>query len=167
MARHEETYQLLIDMREDIIDCYREVAPDCLLQKTAWKKIQLHPAKRFYVTPKQVYQKINYWMNGRPEEIDNMKRPLRRKMYYDLIKVVLEISQKPENVGKSLYKLCEIAVRQPAPQFYLSKTQILIIFSKYINGVFSEDGRDLVNANRVMIYKRMQREKLNTPSPDK
>lgn len=159
MARRPDNYDLLMDMREDIIQCYREIAPDCLWQQSAWRRIAKHPAKRFYVTPKQAYQKINYWLNGRPEEIDGMKRKLQRQMYYDLIKVALEVAQEPQNVGLSLKKIVSIAVKRPAPRFYLSETYIKDIFRKMTKGEYTEEGHDLFNTlrNRAHYQKRKKK----------
>lgn len=128
MSKNLETYSIGIDMREDLLNCYREVAPDCIYQATAWKRTIMHPAKSFYITGKQAYQRINMYLKGKTEAFDNI-RPLRRQLFYDLLKVVQEMVNDERYKDMSLRQICFTAVNKPAPRFYISSAQMGRIFS--------------------------------------
>ena len=67
--------------------------------------------------------------------------PLRREMYYSLFKVVQELSERREFIGKSLSYIMKFAVVQPAPKFFISPIRGSIIRGFIKNGVFDEDGK--------------------------
>ena len=140
MAKNIETYSIKLDMIDDIMRCYREVAPECLYQETAWQRTVCHPAKEFYITAHQAYQRINLYLGGRTEAIDSLK-PLAAQRFRDLIKVVMRLAQMPEYQGKTLRALCKIAVKQPAPRFYIGTSAMKALFKNVVNGVFADDGR--------------------------
>lgn len=129
-------------MLNDLMACYREVAPDCITQDAAWKRTVAHPAKRFYISATQAYQRINMYIKGRTEAIEYLK-PSQAKMYYDLIDVIKRLKQSPEYEKKSLRQLCMVAVTQPAPRFYISAEWFRKIFCDLVKfKVFDEEGRN-------------------------
>jgi hypothetical protein len=98
------------------------------------------PAPRYYVSPKQASQNIALMVRGDFSRIE-MMMPLRREMYYSLFKVVQELSEKREFIGKSLSYIMKFAVVQPAPKFFISPIRGCIIRGFIKNGVFDENGK--------------------------
>lgn len=181
MSKNIETYALNEAMREDLMACYREVAPTCLSQQGAWRKTIMHPAKRFYVSAKHVSVLLRKYFNGRTEVIDIMK-PTRKLMYTTLAKRVLELAQMPQHQGKALIRLCDIAVNEPAPRFYIEEAYMSVIFYRVRHKLYDENGRHIPQAEKTWEclkdpkrydyyeYRRKRRERLaeklkNNPSP--
>jgi hypothetical protein len=98
------------------------------------------PAPRYYVTPRQASQNIASMIRGDFSKVD-MMMPLRREMYYSLFKVVQELSERREFIGKSLSYIMKFAVVQPAPKFFISPIRASIIRGFIRNGVFDENGK--------------------------
>lgn len=113
--------------RDDLMAVYRQVYPKCWRQRDAYRRTVKHPAPRFYVTPKQAYQKILSMLDGDYSEIRKMG-PLRQKMYRDLFELVLVAAEKREFIGKSLWFIIPWVVTQPAPEFYLAEETFKKIF---------------------------------------
>lgn len=111
-------YSIIEDMRSALMDAYREVAPDCWSQREAWERTVKHPAPRYYVTPKQAYQRILPMVSGDFSEIERM-RPDRRRLYESLYKKVIEAAQRREFIGKSLWFIVPWVITQPAPEFFI------------------------------------------------
>lgn len=153
MSKNLESYSLQTQMREDLMRCYREIAPNCITQAGAWRKTVLHPAPRYYVSARQAYQQINLYLQGRTEEIDKMK-PLHRERWMCLIQEVLKIAQEPEHQGKPLTELTKIAVERPAPQFFIQPERMKSLFrnTKYNrydkNGILIKDYERRSNNNK-------------------
>ncbi len=142
MAKNLETYTLRVEMIMDLMDVYDKVAPRCLTREFAYKETVKQKAKRFYVTPKQVYQRINMYIKGKPEAIESLK-PLTRQMYRDIIGVILTMQKHPNYRNCSLLKLCSEAVLRPAPRFYITPRWFREILANYIKGQLDEHGRDI------------------------
>jgi hypothetical protein len=121
-------YDIIHQMRDDIIATYREVAPKCWSQHEAWEKIARHPAPRFYISAKQAHDKLRKMAVGDFAEVDKMS-PEKRRMYYTLYERMQEMAQKKEMIGKSLNFMCPFLVGQPAPEFYLSPQTVGHIFN--------------------------------------
>lgn len=134
MSKNLETYSLIQEMREDMMACYREVAPNCLTQNGAWRRTLSHPAKRTYITPKQVLQVLKPYFRGEKQHVLAM-HPARRRMYLHLASLVEKFANQPENMNKSFSELCRMAVLCPAPEFFREETTIRHIFAdiKYKN----------------------------------
>ena len=162
MAKNIETYSTRVDMLNDLMSCYREVAPDCISQSKAWERTLAHPAKRFYITPKQAYQRINKYIKGCTEAIDSLK-PLQAKQFHDIIKVIEELMQSPEYANMSLWKICRVAVLRPAPQFYITPRWFSEIFSDLVKyKFFDEEGRNLKYVARWQDPKCRERQRLSS-----
>ena len=121
-------YDLTVRQREDLMMAYREVAPRCHSQREAWIKLSSHPAPRYYVSPKQAFEKLRKMVMGDTSTVDTMSAP-RRRMYYSLFSKMQEMAQRKEFIGKSLYYICTFLVGQPAPEFFLSPRTVEDIFS--------------------------------------
>lgn len=143
MAKNLETYEITQRMREDLLECYRKVAPNCLYQHTAWERTVTHPAKSFYITPKQCYQRINLYIKGRTEAITSLKG-LNRQRFEDLLEVIEKLHAMEEYKDLSLRKLCNIAVEQPAPRFYITSGVMGSFFYSFVRKRgYDEYGRNL------------------------
>lgn len=147
MSRNIDTYTLRVEMISDLLDVYNEVAPDSLTPAIAYERVVKHPAKRFYITPKQVYQRVNNYIKGKTEVITSLK-PIQQQQFYDLIKVMIRLQRQGCNRDKGLMHLCRLAVMEPAPRFYIKPTTFSTILSQYIQGQLDEYGRSVYNVNR-------------------
>ena len=140
MSRNLETYTVRAEMINDLINCYREIAPECITQNVALERTVIHKAKRFYITPKQVCQRISKYINGCTETIEQLK-PLQQQLFYDIMHVIVRLQKDGRYKKRSLFGLCKVAVRQPAPRFYISARQFRAILSEYLKGGIDEYGR--------------------------
>lgn len=111
----------------DVLTAYREVAPRCRSQKEAWEKTARHTAPRYYVTPRQAWNRLRLMVRGDFSEVDAMK-PIRRRMYYSLYHKLGEMSQRREFVGCSLWFICQFLVSEPAPEFFIGGEAVKRIF---------------------------------------
>lgn len=125
MARR--NFSITILMREDLLRAYREVYVTCRSQKEAYLKTVKHPANRFYITPKQAYDRLRLMVRGDFSEVEKL-RPTQRRMYYDLFEKLNAMSQRKEFIGKSLWFICPFLVSQPAREFYMSVESFKDIF---------------------------------------
>lgn len=122
-------YELTKKLREDLFATYREVcASGCHTQLEAWKKTLSHPAPRYYVTPKRAYMVLCDMVKGDFTKVDAIQEN-KRRMFYSMYDKLLELSQLPQFMGKSLWFICQFLVSQPAPEFYLTPNALAMIFS--------------------------------------
>lgn len=144
-----QNYDISRQMQIDLIKAYNKVSRTCWSQQEAYEKMVLEPAPRYYVTPKQACAVISPMISGNFDTVKSMY-PLRRKMYYDLYKEVIRLSEKREFIGKSLSYIMKHAVAQPAPRFYIGPVRARIIRGFIKNDVFDEEGR--VRDDRLPSY---------------
>lgn len=121
-------YGLIVAQREDLMDVYRKVAPYCLSQKEVWEKVVSSPAPRYYVSARQAWEKLRRMIVGDFSVVDNMK-PAKKRLYYSLFKKYLELSQRRQFLGKSLWFVCQFLVTEPAPEFFMKPQNLKFIFS--------------------------------------
>jgi hypothetical protein len=133
-------YDISKQMQQDLIAAYKRVCGNCWSQQQAYERMVNEPAPRYYVSAKQASQNIALMVRGDFSRIE-MMMPLRREMYYSLFKVVQELSEKREFIGKSLSYIMKFAVVQPAPKFFISPIRGCIIRGFIKNGVFDENGK--------------------------
>ncbi len=112
-------FELTVRMREDLMTAYRSVYASCHSQMEAWEKTRRQPAPRYYVSPKRAYLVLSGMVQGDFTKVDALPC-LKRKMFYDLLADVNDLSQRKEFMGKSLWFLCQFVVTRPAPEFYIS-----------------------------------------------
>lgn len=145
-------YSIIEDMRVALMDTYRKVAPDCWSQQEAWEKTVRHPAPRYYITPKQAYQRLLPMLSGDKSEIDRLK-PDRRRMYYSLYDKVIEMAQRREFYGKSLWHIIPWVITQPAPEFFIGTESLEKTFRFVKRGRF-KGGRNWSDAFRLVKEER-------------
>ena len=133
-------YDISKQMQHDLIAAYKRVCGNCWSQHQAYVRMVNEPAPRYYVSPKQASQIISLMVRGDFSKVE-MMLPMRREMYYSLFKVVQELSEKREFIGKSLSYIMKFAVVQPAPKFFISPIRGSIIRGFIKNGVFDENGK--------------------------
>lgn len=139
MSKNIESYTLKAQMREDLMQCYREVAPNCITQYGAWRRTVKHPAKRFYVEEKWTVTRLRAYFMGEKDAVLKMK-PNKRRLYLTLIGMIEEMSQKPEYQGMSLKKLVGIAIRQPAPEFFVDPYYMKLLFIREKHKRYDDNG---------------------------
>lgn len=123
-------YDLIVAQREDLMNAYRRIAPHCHSQKEAWEKTVSSAAPRYYVSARQAWDRLRHMIVGDFSEVDAM-RPLKKEMYYSLFEKYIELSQKKQFVGKSLWFTCQFVVLEPAPKFFTKPKNLKFIFSFY------------------------------------
>lgn len=121
-------FELIERQRDDLMKAYRAIAPTCHSQQEAYEKVVKSPAPRYYVSPKQAYRKLEKMVVGDFSTVDNMK-PNKRRMYYSLYDKLMEMSQKKEFLGKSLWFICQFLVSEPAPEFFIKPKNMMFIFN--------------------------------------
>lgn len=125
-----KNYDIIARQREDIMKAYRKIAPTCHSQQEAWEKLVKSPAPRYYVSARRAWDKLRRMVVGDFSVADNMK-PIRRRMYYSLYDKLMEMSQRKEYMGQSLWFICQFLVTEPAPEFFCTPASIRDIFHKY------------------------------------
>lgn len=112
---------------------YRDVVSGCYSQKQAYERTVVHSAPRFYITAKQAHDVLRKMVKGDFSEVDRFY-PLKKKMYYDLYNILIEMSSHREYYKKSLWYICQFLVLQPAPEFYITPlafSKIFMLYRKY------------------------------------
>nr|DAQ00412.1 MAG TPA: hypothetical protein [Caudoviricetes sp.] len=122
-------FSLTARQREDIMKVYGEIALTCHSQQEAYIKVASHPAPRYYVSPKQAFERLRRMVVGDFSVVDAMTEP-RRRMYYSLFEKLKKVSQRKEFIGQSLHFICQFLVSEPAPEFFLSPVSVQYIFNK-------------------------------------
>ena len=112
----------------DLMKAYRRAAPTCTTQKQAWIRTAESPAPRYYITHFQAYQRMLQYFKG--DRMENYTNPYRKALFDALYETCIELSQKPEYLGMSLYKLTQFAITQPAPSFFVSPESMPVLFKK-------------------------------------
>jgi len=144
-------FSITHQMHLDLVEAYKQVAGACWTQRQAYERMVLQPAPRFYVTPKQAYQIIAPMVRGDFNSV-NLMMPMRRKMYYELYGVVINMIEQKAFIGKSLWHIMQYAVLQPASRFYITPDRARIIRYWVKNGVFDDEGH--IRAERLPSYYR-------------
>lgn len=135
-----ENYELITRQRVDLIKAYQKIAPLCHSQKEAWLRIAKEPAPRYYISPQQAWEKLRRMVVGDFSTVDNM-RPVKQRLYYSLYNKLMEMSQRKEYVGRSLWFICQFLVNEPAPEFFTTPKNIAYIFYRY--KAYGKDYRDI------------------------
>lgn len=158
MQMTKKSFDLTVQMREDLMTVYRDVSPRCWSQSEAWRRTVEHRAPRYYVSAKQAHDKLRRMVVGDMSEVDGMSAP-RRRMYYSLFAKLQEMTQRKEFVGKSLWFLCPFLVTQEAPEFFISPNTLEQIYSNY-----KRHGKDY---RHLDVYGKKRRGKKGCADSDK
>lgn len=107
-------------MKNDLMRAYRSICMcgSYMTNIECFAAVVESPAPRFYIDPRRAHLYISPMRHGDMSRIEGLS-PLRRQMYEDLFDVVLRLSASSTHYGKCLYDLLRIAVKQPAPRFYI------------------------------------------------
>lgn len=123
-------YGLTVTQREDLMTVYRKVVPYCHSQEEVWERVVKSPAPRYYVSARQAWEKLRRMIVGDFSVVDNMSPP-KKRLYYSLFHKYLELSQRRQFLGKSLWFVCQFLVTEPAPEFFMKPKNLKFIFSYY------------------------------------
>ena len=115
MKRDDLLYQ---EKCNEMMEVYKKVAVECFTQKQAYDRVVNHKASRFFIQPHTAYNRLRAVFKGKTQNIEVTKE-CEQRMYEELYKRVVELSLMPQHYGASLMQLCEIAVMQEAPEFYM------------------------------------------------
>lgn len=91
------------------------------------------PAPRYYVTAKQAYQVLLPMVEGNLTNYRKMS-PRRQRLYKSLYDKVMEMADKPQYQGKSLWFMIPFAVGSPAPEFFVSEKWARLIYMEEMRG---------------------------------
>ena len=143
-------YALTLMQRDDLMAAYKEVYRKCWSQQEAWEKTARHPAPRYYVTPKEAYEKLRKMVRGDMSVVERLGNS-KRRMYLSLYDTLLRLTEKREYNTHSLWFLCPIVVSQPAPEFFMEPNTVKDIYFKY-----KHYGRDFKHKD---VYKKSDKDK--------
>ena len=114
-------HELQVKMRKDLFAAYRDVcSKPCPTQKVAWLRTVKHPAKRFYILEGIACKHVVPMLRGDFTLIEQSKRPQKKRMYYDIYNICLELMQTKEWHDKPASSVIKQAITMPAPEFYMS-----------------------------------------------
>lgn len=133
-------YDISKQMQDDLINAYCKACEGSWTLHDACAKAVKMPAPRFYITAKQAYQVISPMVKGDFERV-NLYAPLKRKMYYELFKIVTRLAERPEFIGKSLWHIMPFAVVQPASQFFVKPHTLYVIRHYLKTGRTDKNGK--------------------------
>lgn len=122
------SFDLVKKQREDLMAAYREVCTHCHSQHEAWVKTIKHQAPRYYVTPKQAHEMLSPLIRGDFSKLDKLKPHIRR-MYLSMFDELQVMTQQREYIGKSLWFICQFLVTRPAPEFFITESNLRITFN--------------------------------------
>lgn len=111
-------YKQIEEMREALMDAYRQVYRFCWTQREAWERTVKQPAPRYYVGEKQAYLVLLPMTRGERGHLEKMT-PSMKRMYESLYDRVMEAAQRPEFIGKSLHYIVPHVIKEKAPEFFV------------------------------------------------
>ena len=96
------------------------------------------PASRFWVSEERAAIVVSRMLKG-----DTLKymRTCKREMFFEIYEKVLKLQQQKPDL--SIYKLCFIAVNQPAKKFYMTPLSIRETIYKIKRDFYKERKRKL------------------------
>lgn len=112
--------ELLRAVRRRVMD------PRCKSMTEVYAQAVMEPCSRFWVSERRAAEVISRMLRG--EDPDWKSFPLRRKMYHELYRLVLD--WRAENPGHPLSDAVFAAVNSPAPEFYLTPESAAVIVSR-------------------------------------
>lgn len=113
----------------DLVRAYKECAASAsrIVTKDVCRHMAEMPSKRFWVSPIRASVVVSLLLRGN-DPLKGM-HPLRGEMYREIYRRVTALRN--EHPTAQLRKLCAIAVRQPAPKFYLTPKSINVMMCNY------------------------------------
>lgn len=149
-------YDVTRQMYEDLMSAYCSVSDKVWYQQSAYERAVKCPAPRYYVSAKQAYQVLSKMTRGDMSEVNKM-RDARRRMYLSLFEKVLELSDKRQFFGKSLWYIIPFAVNSPAPEFFMSWETIRRIRRWIKQKKFDDEGKVAVKIGfRERAYEKLK-----------
>jgi len=151
--RRDKDYSIQRQMQDDLIKAYCKACDGAWTMQEACSKAVKMPAPRFYVSPKTAYLMISPMVKGDFEKVD-LCIPSKRRMYYELFKVVTRLSEKRDFIGKSLWYIVKFAVAQPASEFFVKPHALYAIRQNMKKGRIEDDGRQGRHENKGIRKKK-------------
>lgn len=129
-----KTNEINAQLRRDLMDAIRSCSDgSAWFVSQIWKKAVKMPAPRYYVTAKQAYQVLLPMVEGNLTNYRKMS-PRRQRLYKSLYDKVMEMADKPQYQGKSLWFMIPFAVGSPAPEFFVSEKWARLIYMEEMRG---------------------------------
>lgn len=112
----------------DLMRAYDEYLSSCdyIRMPEVYRMVANMPASRFWVSEIRASLVVSAIMR-KEADLDSMW-PLRKEMYEEIYRRVLDLKTKQPNL--SILELCTIVVSQPAPKFYLTAGSAKMIICK-------------------------------------
>lgn len=126
---------------EDLMGRYDEYITSCkyIRMPELYKTIAEMPSRRFWVSDIRAANVVSSIMRG--DDVLKTMHPLRREMYEEIYRRVLELRREKTNLGIS--ESCAIVVKQQAPKFYLTPKTVKVMVCKARKKWFEEKMRKL------------------------
>ena len=129
-----KTNEINAQLRKDLMDAIKACSDgSAWFVNQIWKKAVRMPAPRYYVTAKQAYQVLLPMVEGNLTNYRKMS-PRRQRLYKSLYDKVMEMADKPQYQGKSLWFMIPFAVGSPAPEFFVSEKWARLIYMEEMRG---------------------------------
>lgn len=112
----------------DLMRTYDEYISSCdyIRMPDVYKHIVEMPSRRFWVSDIRAALVVSAIIRG--EAVLEDMWPLKREMYLEIHRRVIELGKQKPNM--SISELCSIVVAQPAPKFYLTPGSAKIMVCK-------------------------------------
>lgn len=129
-----KTNEVNAQLRRDLMNAIRKCSDgSAWFVSQIWRKAVRMPAPRYYVTPKQAYQVLLPMVSGDYTGFQKMSHR-RQRLYKSLYDLVMDMADKPQYQGKSLWFLIPFAVTSPAPEFFVSEKWARLIYMEEQRG---------------------------------
>lgn len=120
-------FQYRVERDKELIRAYRDILSNAkypfVLQSVLEEAVNM-PCSRFWVSGEQLSKVIGRIFKG--DNLEGMHQN-KREMFFYLSEIVKEMRKRKEFKDAPMYHLCEIAVEQPAPKFYLTAKSAKVI----------------------------------------
>ena len=122
---------IMRQMGDDLMTIYRQIVSkyDCKSQYDAYRMCVKQPAPRYYVSSEWAYRVLKPMCQGDHSVLSKMS-DLKKQMYISLFQTALKMTQQRNFCGKSLHYICQYAIMQPAPRFYIQPDRMAKIFKQ-------------------------------------
>lgn len=140
MKRKGSYFEYEQDRNEELMKAYHKAIASCKIIRleNIWQDIADMPASRFWVSEERAAIVVSRMLKG-----DTLKymRTCKREMFFEIYEKVLKLQQQKPDL--SIYKLCFIAVNQPAKKFYMTPLSIRETIYKIKRDFYKERKRKL------------------------
>lgn len=128
MKKEGATMKFFNERIENLMNVYDSYISACkhIDMAEVYNAIVNMPATQFWISDERAEVVVAAIMKGK--DCLNEMRPLKREMFEEIYRRVVELKEKYPTMN--LQELCALAVKQPAPKFYLTPGSAKIMICK-------------------------------------